>query len=323
VADNENNSPAYADNEFGSPAQVDVEAEDSTAAIKAGVPLEDEDKDYIEEAYEATQREVEQDIHGEQVTIPAKFNSVDELVQSYENLENKLSEYGPQANENQALKERLARLEGHALAQQQTPAVQSPPRPRQDPRFQSRKAFAEQRQRVYEEQGFESAVAKDIAQKDAVTLGMFVDAEISNRTQRYDAAMAATDRDRNLQSNAYQMREQKDAQGRSVRPDWDHVVSTKEFENAARELGDRFYTPQGLELAYLRTSSAVRGQASSASAQAEASASKRRASVGPAATPASKNPSRANSDDAEIEAIYNNARESRRSRNVFDGGGFD
>lgn len=322
MADNENSSPAYADNEFGSPAQVDVEAEDSTAAIKAGVPLEDEDKDYIEEAYEATQREVEQDIRGDQVTIPDKFNSVDELVQSYENLENKLSEYGPQANENQELKERLARLEGQQMAQQQVRAP-VPAAPQQDPRYHSRKAFAEQRQRVYEEQGFERAVARDIAQKDAVTLGMFVDAEISNRTQRYDAALAVTDRERNLQANAYHMREQKDAQGRSVRPDWDHVVSTKEFENAARELGDRFYTPQGLELAYLRTSPVVRGQGPSVNARAEASASKRRASVGPAATPASKTPSRKTSDDAEIEAIYSNARESRRSGNVFDGGGFD
>ena len=309
-----------ADNEFGSPATEDVEVVDSTAAIKAEVPLEDEDKDYIEEAYEATQREVEQDIRGE-VPIPDKFNSVGELVESYQNLENKLSEYGPQANENQMLKERLARLEGHAMAQQQTPAVQSPPRPRQDPRYQTRKAFAEQRQRVYEEQGFESSVAKEISQKDAVTLGMFVDAEISNRTQRYDAALNVNERDRGLQANAYQMREQKDAHGRPVRPDWDHVVSTKEFEDAAKELGGRFYTPQGLELAYLRTSSHINGQAQSA--QAEVSESKRRASVGPAATPASKTPSRKTSDDAEIEAIYSNARESSRSGNVFDGGSFD
>ena len=49
-----------ADTEFGSPAPQDVEASETAAAISAGIPLEDEETDEMEAAYEATQREVEQ-----------------------------------------------------------------------------------------------------------------------------------------------------------------------------------------------------------------------------------------------------------------------
>jgi len=179
------------------------------------------------------------------------------------------------------------------------------------------------------DQGLDEASAREVANKDVVALGMFVDAEIGSRTQRYDAALQVNERERQLQANAYGMREERTPSGDPVRPNWDQVVSTKEFENAAREMGDNFYTKQGLELAYLRTLPSVearlREESSGAAGQAKAnsSAAKRRASVGPAATPTAKTPSNKSSDDAEIEAIYESARAAKRSSNVFDGGGFD
>jgi len=320
-----------ADTEFGSPAPEDVEASETAAAISAGVPLEDEDTDFMEEAYETTQREVEQDIHGdseeqepEETLLAGKYKTVEELEKGYLHSQSKIGELGPRANESQELRERLARLEGQAQATQQQ--QQAPPMA--DPRLQTRQAFANQRQRVYEEQGFGEEQARDIAQKDAVALGMFVEAEIGTHTQKYDAVLQTDEREQTLRSNAFHMRAEKSNDGNPLRPEWDDVVKTQEFENAASELGDSFYTKQGLELAYLRTLPAVqtklREDSSSAAgaARAESSDSKRRASVGPAATPAAKTSRVSTSGDSEIDAIYESARESKRASNVFDGGGF-
>jgi len=320
-----------ADTEFGSPAPEDVEASETAAAIAAGIPLEDEETDEMEAAYEATQREVEQEIHGsaeepaEETLLAGKYKTVEDLEKAYIHSESKIGELGPKASESQELRERLARLEGQAQAR---PVQAQPVQPQYDPRVQTRQAFANQRQRVYMDQGLDEASARDVAQKDVVALGMFVDAEIGNRTQRYDAALQVNERERLLQSNAYNMREEKTRSGNPVRPNWDQVVSTKEFEDAARNMGDNFYTKQGLELAYLRTLPSVearqREESSGASgaARANSSAAKRRASVGPAATPTAKTRSNKSSDDAEIEAIYESARAAKRSSNVFDGGGF-
>ena len=328
-----------ADTEFGSPTPEDVEASETAAAIAAGIPLDDEDTDYMEEAYEATQREVEQDIHGpdeesdqssgeeseDEILFAGKYKSVEDLEAGYQNLEGKLGELGPQASESQELRERLARLEGRAeVTQQQTPA-----QPKYDARQQTRHAFTAQRQRMYIDQGFEESVARDIAEKDALSMGMLIESEVASRTQGYESAMQQTQRDRDLQANAYDLRDQKDHAGNSLRPQWDDVVKTQEFEQEARNMGDKFYTKEGLELAYLRTLPSVQAElqeSSSAAAEqvkANASTSKRRASVGPAATPASKTRSSKTSDDVEIEAIYESARAGRKSKNVFDGGAFD
>ena len=324
-----------ADTEFGSPAPEDVEASETAAAISAGVPLEDEGTDFMEEAYEATQREVEEDIHGpseetenqepEETLLAGKYKTVEELEKGYLHSQSKIGELGPRANESQELRERLARLEGQAQATQQQ--QQAPPMA--DPRLQTRQAFADQRQRVYEEQGFGEEQARDIAQKDAVALGMFVEAEVGTHTQRYDAVLRTDEREQTLRSNAFHMRAEKANDGTSLRPEWDNVVKTQEFEDAASELGDSFYTKQGLELAYLRTLPVVqerlREESSNAAGAAKAhnSDSKRRASVGPAATPAAKTTRRNTSGDTEIDAIYESAREAKKSSNVFDGGGFD
>ncbi len=347
MADNENSSPASADNEFGSPAPVNTEASETAAAIAAGVPLEDQDKDLMEEAYEATQREVEADIHGQKPEAEAsgeqdygQFNSREELLESYENLRNKVGELGltpesymnatgERANENQELRERLARLEGQAQAMQAPRQASPAMAPRHDPRLQSRQMFANQRTQTYIDQGFGEVQAREIASKDAVALGMFVDAEITNRVDKYDRQHAANEKERQVQVSARSMREEKDRAGNLVRPHWDNVVKTQEFEDQARNLGSSFYTKDGLELAYLRTlpqiESVLEQESSSAveEARANASNSKRRASVGPAATPASKTPTTRSSDDAEIEAIYESARAGKKSKNVFDGGAFD
>jgi len=346
VADNENSSPAFADNEFGSPAPVNTEASETAAAIAAGVPLEDQDKDLMEEAYEATQREAEEDIHGHSPEAEAveeenygQFNSREELLESYENLRSKVGELGltpesymnatgERANENQELRERLARLEGQAQSQArpQAPPVQPM---RHDPRLQSRQMFANQRTQTYIDQGFGEVQAREIASKDAVALGMFVDAEINNRVQKYDDQHAATEQEAKIQNSARGMREEKDRAGNLVRPYWDEVVKTQEFEQQARTMGSSFYTKDGLELAYLRTlpqvESGLAENAANAADEARAitSDSKRRASVGPAATPASKTPVTRSSTDDEIQAIYEAAREGKKSRNVFDGGTFD
>ena len=323
-----------ADTEFGSPAPQDVEASETAAAIAAGVPLEDEETDQMEVAYEATQREVEEDIQGfdegsgsaseEEELLAGKYRSVEDLEKAYSNLEGKLGELGPQASESQELKERLARLEGQALRQQH-----SNPTPQYDPRIATRQAFANQRRAVYEEQGFGEEQARHIANQDAVALGMFVDAEITTRTKKYDDAMYASETEDQLNSNAVDLRGETDTSGNSVRPYWDQVVSTKEFENEARRMGQTFHTRDGLELAYLRTLSSVEENLEEISvnatetARANSSASKRRASVGPAATPASKTRKKRASADSEIEAIYESARASKRSGNVFDGGAFN
>ena len=326
-----------ADTEFGSPAPEDVEASETAAAIAAGIPLDDEDTDYMEEAYEATQREVEQDIHGpdeesegasgsgtdDEILFAGKYKSVEDLVAGYQNLEGKLGELGPQASESQELRERLARLEGQAQA------TRAPAQPQYDPRVHQQQQFAAQRKQTYMQAGFDENTAGQTANQDAAALGQFVDQAITSRTQRYDQALNVNDSERHLQANAYHMREEKDASGNPLRPDWDSVVSTKEFTAHAQNLGANFYTKQGLELAYLRTLPVVQGrmqqESSSAAgaAKANSSAAKRRASVGPAATPASKTPSSKTSDDVEIEAIYESARSGAKSGNVFDGGTFD
>ena len=321
-----------ADTEFGSPAPQDVEASETAAAISAGIPLEDEETDRMEAAYEATQREVEQDIHGSaeetedqesgETLLAGKYRTVEELEKGYLHSQSKIGELGPQASESQELKERLTRLEGQSI--RQAPIV-----PQYDPRVATRQAFANQRQAVYEEQGFGEEQARHIANQDAVALGMFVDAEITTRTKKYDDAMYASETETQLNTNAVDLRGETDQAGNSVRPYWDQVVSTQEFENEARRMGQTFHTRDGLELAYLRTLSSVEGNLEEISvnatetARANASASKRRASVGPAATPAAKTRTRKASADSEIEAIYESARAGKRSRNVFDGGAFD
>ena len=325
-----------ADTEFGSPAPEDVEASETAAAIAAGVPLEDEDTDRMEAAYEATQREVEEDIHGPseefqessdeetgETLLAGKYKTVEDLETGYQNLEGKLGELGPKANESQELRERLARLEGRAEVT--APQVSTELTPRQ----QTRQAFAAQRARIYLDQGFDEAAARDIAEKDAITMGMLVESEVNNRTQKYEQTYQDESRDRQLQSYAHEMRGEVGPEGNPLRPEWDDVVATKEFETQAQRMGANFYTKEGLELAYLRTlplvHSEMRTSASVATeaARANASDSKRRASVGPAATPASKTRASKTSDDAEIEAIYNSAREGKKSKNVFDGGMFD
>ena len=322
-----------ADTEFGSPAPEDVEASETAAAIAAGIPLEDEDTDRIEEAYEATQREVEEDIHGpveesegqepEETLLAGKYKTVEDLEKGYLNSQSKIGELGPQASESQQLRERLARLEGQAQA------TRAPAQPQYDPRVHQQQQFAAQRKQTYMQAGFDENTAGQTANQDAAALGQFVDQAITSRTQRYDQALNVNESERHLQANAYHMREEKDASGNPLRPDWDSVVSTKEFTAHAQNLGANFYTKQGLELAYLRTLPVVQGrmqqESSSAAgaAKANSSAAKRRASVGPAATPASKTPSSKTSDDVEIEAIYESARSGAKSGNVFDGGTFD
>ena len=321
-----------ADTEFGSPAPQDVEASETAAAISAGIPLEDEETDQMEAAYEATQREVEEDIQGfseesveEETLLAGKYKTVEDLEKAYIHSESKIGELGPKASESQELRERLARLEGQAQGTQQY----ANRTPQYDPRLATRQAFANQRRAVYEEQGFGEEQAAHIANQDAVALGMFVDAEITSRTKKYDAALYASESENQLNSNAVDLRGETDQGGNSVRPYWDQVVSTKEFENEARNMGRSFHTRDGLELAYLRTLSSVEGNLEEISAnatetaRANASASKRRASVGPAATPAAKTRTRKVSADSEIEAIYESARAGKRSRNVFDGGAFD
>jgi hypothetical protein len=325
-----------ADTEFGSPAPEDVEASETAAAIAAGIPLDDEDTDYMEEAYEATQREVEQDIHGsseeaeessevpeDETLLAGKYKTVKDLESGYQNLVSKIGELGPQASESQELRERLARLEGRAEVQGGTQ------QPSLTQRQQTRQAFAMQRARIYLDQGFDDATARDIAEKDAITMGMLVESEVNNRTAKYEQTYQDTSRDSQLQGYAYTLRDEKDQEGNALRPEWDDVVATEEFEAQARNMGSNFYTKEGLELTYLRTLPAVQSgmrEASSVAAEqakANASVSKRRASVGPAATPASKTPSRRTSDDAEIEAIYESARAGKKAKNVFDGGVFD
>ena len=314
-----------ADTEFGSPAPEDVEASETTASIAAGIPLEDEDTDRMEAAYEATQREVEQDIHGDSESfhesqegeelLAGKYRTVKDLEKAYSNLEGKLGELGPKASESQELRERLERLEGQA---QGTGRYETPV-PQYDPRVATRQAFANQRQTVYEEQGFGAEQARQIAYQEAASLGNFVDAEITSRTEKYETAIRAQENEERLQANAVDLRRETDPGGNSVRPYWDQVVATKEFENEARNMGEQFHTKDGLELAYLRTLSSIDAIGE---ARANTSAAKRRASVGPAATPASKTRSSKSSDDGEIEAIYETARAGNRSRNVFDGGAF-
>ena len=116
-----------ADTEFGSPAPEDVESSKTTAAIAAGIPLEDEETDEMEAAYEATQREVEEDIHGPsegteqaegqepgEALLAGKYKTVEDLEKAYLHSESKIGELGPKASESQELRERLARLEGRA-----------------------------------------------------------------------------------------------------------------------------------------------------------------------------------------------------------------
>jgi|TARA_Y100000310_G_scaffold322969_1_gene382746 hypothetical protein len=323
-----------ADTEFGSPAPEDVEASETTASIAAGIPLEDEDTDRMEAAYEATQREVEQDIHGDsegfhasnegEELLAGKYRTVKDLEKAYSNLEGKLGELGPRASESQELRERLERLEGQA----QGTGKYEAPVPQYDPRVATRQAFANQRQAVYEEQGFGAEQARQIAFQEAASLGSFVDAEITSRTEKYETAIRAQENEERLQANAVDLRRETDPGGNSVRPYWDQVVATKEFEDEARKMGGQFHTRDGLELAYLRTLSSIDGELEENSsnaigeARANTSAAKRRASVGPAATPASKTRSSKSSDDGEIEAIYETARAGNRSKNVFDGGAF-
>ena len=322
-----------ADTEFGSPAPQDVEASENAAAIAAGVPLDDEGTDRIEEAYEATQREMEADIHGpaeeseeqepEETLLAGKYKTVEDLEKGYLNSQSKIGELGPQASESQQLRERLARLEGQAQA------TRTQSQPQYDPRVHSQQQFAAQRKQTYMQAGFDENTAGQTANQDAAALGQYVDQAISARTQPYEKAMNASNAERHLSTNAYNLREEKDANGNSLRPEWDKVVSTEEFAAQAQNMGANFYTKQGLELAYLRTLPVVQermqqeSSSAAGAAKANSSAAKRRASVGPAATPASKTRSSKTSDDVEIEAIYESARAGAKSRNAFDGGTFD